>query len=64
MRIARAAARMCHRYVTYPNRIVANGPRVAVLGTTTGPHLGLSDDEEAKLRVIWTAEVSEGLLLE
>jgi len=51
-------------YVIYPSRIVASGQRVAVLGTTTGSHLGLPDDEEMKLTVIWTAKVSDGLLLE
>jgi hypothetical protein len=35
---------------------------VAVVGTTTGSHLGLPDEEEIKLEVIWLAEVLEGRL--
>jgi ketosteroid isomerase-like protein len=50
------------RYVIYPQHIVADGPRVAVLGFTTGSHLGLPDHEEMKLRVIWLAEVTDGAL--
>jgi ketosteroid isomerase-like protein len=49
-------------YVIYPSRIAASGPIVAVLGTTTGSHLGLPDDEELKLTVIWKGEVRDGLL--
>ena len=33
-----------------------------MLGTTTGSHLGLPDDEERKLTVIWRAEVYDGRL--
>jgi hypothetical protein len=51
-------------YVIYPRCIASKGSRVAVLGATTGSHLGLSDDEEAKLTVIWLASVADGLLLE
>jgi ketosteroid isomerase-like protein len=50
-------------YVIYP-RAVAE-PReghVAVLGHTTGSHLGLPDDEERKLSVIWLAQVRDGQL--
>lgn len=50
-------------YVIYP-RAVAE-PRdgcVAVLGHTTGSHLGLADHEERKLSMIWLAEVQEGQL--
>ena len=50
-------------YVIYP-RAVAE-PRqgyVAVLGHTTGSHLGLPDEEERKLSVIWLAEVQDGEL--
>lgn len=49
-------------YVIYPQRIAARGDRVAVLGTTTGSHLGLPDEEESQLPVIWVANVEEGLL--
>ena len=51
-------------YVIYPRHVVFDGTDVAVLGTTTGSHLGLPDDEESRLTVIWTAKVSEGLLTE
>ena len=33
---------------------------VAVLGATTGSHLGLPDDEELTLDVIWLAETVDG----
>ena len=36
--------------------------RVAVLGHTTGSHLGLPDGEEAALLVIWVAQVRDGRL--
>jgi ketosteroid isomerase-like protein len=49
-------------YVIYPRHISADGPRVAVVGTTTGSHLGLPDDEELQLGVIWVAEVTGGAL--
>lgn len=50
------------RYVIYPRQIAEQGNLVAVLGSTTGSHLGLPDEEEQRLDVIWTAEVCEGLL--
>jgi hypothetical protein len=49
-------------YVIYPRYMTAAGIRVAVLGTTTGSHLGLADDEEMRFDVIWLAEVAEGAL--
>jgi hypothetical protein len=49
-------------YVVYPERITQQGERVAVLGYTTGSHLGLPDEEESRIPVIWTAEVRDGLL--
>jgi len=50
-------------YVIYP-RIVAEpcDGCVAVLGHTTGSHLGLADHEERALSVIWFAEVRNGRL--
>jgi hypothetical protein len=33
---------------------------VAVLGHTTGSHLGLSDEEEQELTLIWIAEIRHG----
>ena len=38
------------------------GEDVLVLGSTTGSHLGLSDQEERQLKVIWRATVRDGLL--
>jgi hypothetical protein len=48
--------------VIHPGLIVRDGPRVAVLGTTTGSHLGLPDEEESRLGVVWLAEVESGTL--
>jgi ketosteroid isomerase-like protein len=50
-------------YVIYPRAITEpqNG-RVAVLGHTSGSHLGLTDEEERNLSVIWLAEVADGRL--
>ena len=45
-----------------PRDIAARGTKVAVLGTTTGSHLGLSDADEKQLDVIWLAEASTGRL--
>jgi|SRR5215469_6048205 len=50
-------------YVIYPRAIAE--PRdgcVAVLGHTTGSHLGLADHKESVLPVIWLAEVRDGQL--
>src|SRR4051794_18681255 len=49
-------------YVFYPRHVTAAGNSVAVFGTTTGSHLGLPDDEEMTLGVIWLAEVLDGRL--
>ena len=49
-------------YVIYPDHIVHRGDDVLVLGGTTGSHLGLSDQEERQLKVIWRATVHGGLL--
>jgi ketosteroid isomerase-like protein len=49
-------------YVIYPRRIAANGSQVAIQGQTTGSHLGLPDDQELKLSVIWIADVRDGQL--
>ena len=49
-------------YVIYPDHIVDRGDDVLVLGSTTGSHLGLSDQEERQLKVIWRAAVCDGLL--
>jgi hypothetical protein len=49
-------------YVIYPHVIVDEVFGVAVLGHTTGSHLGLPDDAEAKILVIWQAYVAGGFL--
>jgi ketosteroid isomerase-like protein len=49
-------------YVIYPDCLVHRGDDVLVLGSTTGSHLGLPDDEERELKVIWRATVREGLV--
>ena len=49
-------------YVIYPDQIVDRGDGVLVLGSTTGSHLGLPDQEERQLKVIWRATVHDGLL--
>jgi ketosteroid isomerase-like protein len=49
-------------YVIYPRHVTAAGRSVAVMGTTTGSHLGLPDEEEMTLGVIWLAEVLDGRL--
>jgi hypothetical protein len=51
-------------YVIYPRQIASDGERVAVIGSTTGSHLGLPDDEESALTVIWEASVRDGRLTE
>jgi ketosteroid isomerase-like protein len=47
-------------YVIYPRYVTASAGTVAVLGTTTGSHLGLADEDEMKLKVIWLCEVLDG----
>jgi hypothetical protein len=49
-------------YVIYPRHLATDGGRVAVLGATTGSHLGLPDEEELQLAVVWLAEVTDGSL--
>jgi hypothetical protein len=49
-------------YVIYPHRIAANDGRVAVVGHTTGSHLGLPDDHEAAHTLIWLVDVDRGLV--
>ncbi|HZI77589.1 MAG TPA: nuclear transport factor 2 family protein [Gemmatimonadales bacterium] len=50
-------------YVIYPDHIVHQGDDVLVLGSTTGSHLGLPDQVERQLGVIWRATVRDGLLV-
>jgi ketosteroid isomerase-like protein len=50
-------------YVIYPDRIVHRGEDVLVMGSTTGSHLGLPDEQERQLKLIWRAIVRDGLLV-
>ena len=50
-------------YVIYPRRIAeVTDALVAILGHTTGSHLGLPDDEESQQTLIWLAESAAGRL--
>jgi hypothetical protein len=44
-------------YCIHPHRLAEAAGRVAVLGHTTGSHLGLPPEEERNLTLIWVAEV-------
>ena len=50
------------RYAISPHRMAQQANVVAVLGHTTGSHLGLPDDQESQLTLIWLAEVSQDAL--
>ncbi|MGD8414021.1 MAG: nuclear transport factor 2 family protein [Candidatus Latescibacterota bacterium] len=45
------------RYTVHPQRTVASGNVVAILGSTTGSHLGLPDAEESRLTLIWIIHI-------
>jgi SnoaL-like domain len=47
-------------YVIHPHRISDLGATVAILGHTTGSHLGLPEAEERRLTLIWVADVVDG----
>jgi len=49
-------------YVITPHETVERDGVVAVLGHTTGSHLGLPDAEERQLTLIWVAQVVDGTL--
>jgi ketosteroid isomerase-like protein len=49
-------------YVIHPRHVSCDGATVAVLGTTTGSHLGLPDEDEMNLGVVWLADVIDGQL--
>jgi ketosteroid isomerase-like protein len=50
------------RSAIYPHHVTEQRGRVAILGHTTGSHLGLPDEDEAKLLLIWVAAVEDGKL--
>jgi hypothetical protein len=47
-------------YVIHPRVIAERDHSVAVLGHTTGSHLGLPDAEEREMTLIWVAEIVDG----
>ena len=49
-------------YAIYPHRVAEHEGRVAVLGHTTGSHLGFSDEQESMRTLIWVAHVDHGLV--
>jgi len=46
--------------VVHPRHFASDDGSIAVLGTTTGSHLGLPDEDEMNLDVIWLADVVDG----
>ena len=51
-------------YVIYPSQITEQDGIVAILGVTTGSHLGLPDDEERQESLLWLARVQSGRVVE
>jgi hypothetical protein len=47
-------------YCIFPRRVSERDGIVAILGHTTGSHLGLPDAEEQQLTLIWVAEIVDG----
>ena len=47
-------------YVIAPEQLAETASRVAILGHTTGSHLGLADDEERTQTLIWIVDVGDG----
>jgi hypothetical protein len=50
------------RYVISSRRVGVVDDQVAILGHTTGSHLGLPDEEEATMTLIWVARIVGGLV--
>ena len=51
-------------YVIAPHRFSEHDDVVAVVGHTTGSHLGWPDEDERALTLIWLARVRDGLVAE
>jgi limonene-1,2-epoxide hydrolase len=49
-------------YVIAPHRLAERAGVVTVLGHTTGSHLGLPDEQERQLTLLWVAEVVDGAI--
>ena len=47
-------------YLIHPRLISESDGTVAILGHTTGSHLGLPDDEERELTLIWLGDTGDG----
>lgn len=43
--------------------MAVTGDTAAIVGHTTGSHLALPDEEEAKLTLIWLSEARDGKVL-
>ena len=54
----RGYARAFPAYLIHPHCLAVKGGQVAILGHTTGSHLGLPDAEECKLTLIWIVGVA------
>jgi ketosteroid isomerase-like protein len=49
-------------YLIFPHRLAQQDSQVAVLGHTSGSHLGLPEALEEQLTIIWIAQVKDGRL--
>jgi hypothetical protein len=45
-------------YVIHPHALAVRDARVAIVGTTSGSHLGLPDEAEMQQSLIWLAGIS------
>ncbi len=46
-------------YLIHPHRMAVVGDTAAIAGHTTGSHLNLPDEDEAKLTLIWLSELAD-----
>ena len=44
-------------YIIHPYAFGVDGTQVAIVGTTTGSHLGLPDEDEMSETLVWLADV-------
>ena len=44
-------------YIIHPYTFGVDGTQVAIVGTTTGSHLGLPDEDEMSEMLVWLADV-------
>ena len=58
-----ATFRSFPEYVIYPHKLASvTDATVAILGHTTGSHLGLPDSQESRETLIWLAETASALV--